>query len=80
MAATSSELALIITAKNRAAGALRGVGRDLAKLDGQVSKTQRAMGALKKVGTAAMLGLGVAAAGFVVKGISDFISFEDKMT
>ena len=80
MAATSSELALIITARNRAKGALSGVSRDLQKVEAQTGRTGKAFGALKKVGNAAMLGLGVAAAGFVVKGISDFISFEDKMT
>ncbi len=80
MAATSSELALIITAKNRATAALRGASKDLRGLEGAAAKARAGLQLLKKVGTAAMLGLGVAAAGFAVKGIADFISFEDKMT
>ena len=80
MAATSSELALIVTAKNRATAALRGVSKDLQGVDKQVSRTGKAFGAMRKVGNAAFLGLGVAVAGFVVKGVSDFVKFEDRMT
>ena len=75
MAATSSELKLVVKAKNLASRQLQSVGRDLDHIDKKTSTLKKGFGALKKGAT---VGLGAVATAAVAS-IGAFVSFDDKM-
>ena len=80
MAATSTEMTLIVRARNRASKELNSISKSLRKVTSRANIQKKAFEGLKKVGSAAILGMGLAVGAFVAKGIKDFASFDDKMT
>lgn len=81
MTATTSEMALIIRARNQASHVLGAVGKDLDTLDGKARNTaSKGFAALQKAGVLAFAAVGAAAAIMVVKGVGAMISFDAKMT
>ena len=75
MAASSSELNLVIKARNLASNQLKTIGRDFDMLDRKSSVLKKGFAALKKV---AVVGLAVVA-GAALKAVSAFTTFEDKL-
>ncbi len=79
MGSRSENLVLVVRAKNQARGVLRGVSRDLDKMDKKTTKFGKSAMAVGKFGVKAFAGIGVAVAGLAVIGIKSFAKFEDKM-
>jgi len=79
MGSRSENLVLVVRAKNQARGVLRGVSRDLGKMDAKTTKFGKSAMAVGKFGVKAFAGIGVAVAGLAVIGVKSFAKFEDKM-
>lgn len=79
MGTSTENLVLVVRAKNRARGVLRGVSRDLDKMDAGTSKFGQTALKVGKFGAKAFVGIGVAAAGLAAVGVASFAKFEDKM-
>lgn len=80
MAATTSEMALVVRARNAASKTLRTVGRDLDTLNAKSGRTGRAFAAMKKIAVTSIVAIGVAVGAVVAKSITAWASFDDKMT
>jgi TP901 family phage tail tape measure protein len=78
--ASSSELALIIRAKNQASAALATVGNDLDRLDNKASKLSTGFNKLATIGIAAFAALAIAVGATAIAGIRSYANFDAKMT
>lgn len=75
----TESLVLVVRAKNLASRELRAVGQDLDKVSTKSGGLKSAAMTLGKVGGAALIGVGAAAAGMAVASVKAFGEFEDRL-